>query len=92
MLYISPPGRVANWTDWRLFGLGKSEWQQQHIIFSFAFAILSLFQLFIINWKPFLCYLKTKASEGLKHRGELLAINSNRAVFRLRHLFPYPAF
>jgi DNA-binding phage protein len=74
ILYISPPGRVANWTDWRLFGLGKSEWQQQHIIFGFAFAILSLLHLFIINWKAFVSYLKTKASEGFKHREELVDV------------------
>jgi len=23
VLFVSPPGRVANWTDWRLFGLSK---------------------------------------------------------------------
>lgn len=74
ILYISPPGRVANWTNWGLLGLGKSEWQQQHIIFSFAFAVLSLFHLFFINWKAFLSYLKTKASEGVRHRKELVAV------------------
>ncbi len=74
ILYISPPGRVANWTDWRMIGLTKRGWQHQHIIFGFAFLILSLFHLFVINWKAFFSYLKSKTTEGLKSPGELLTI------------------
>lgn len=74
ILYISPPGRVANWTDWRMIGLTKTGWQNQHIIFSFAFAILSIFHLFFINWKAFLSYLKTKTTAGLKKPLELFTI------------------
>jgi hypothetical protein len=71
ILYISPPGRVANWTDWRMLGLTKTGWENQHAIFGFAFAILSIFHLFFINWKAFLSYLKTKTGEGLKNPKEL---------------------
>ena len=74
ILYISPPGRVANWTDWRLIGLTKRGWQHQHIIFGFAFLILSLFHLFVINWKAFFSYLKSKTTEGVKSPSELLTI------------------
>jgi hypothetical protein len=74
ILYISPPGRVANWTDWRLIGLTKTGWRNQHLIFGFAFILLSLFHLFLVNWKMFLCYLKTKTAEGVKRPAELMAI------------------
>ncbi len=74
ILYLSPPGRVANWTDWRMIGLTKRGWQNQHIIFGFSFLILSVFHLFFINWKAFLSYLKSKTSEGLKNPRELLTI------------------
>ncbi len=73
ILYIAPPGRVANWTDWQLLGLTKSGWQNQHSVFGFAFALLSIFHLFVINWKAFLSYLKTKTAEGLKSPKELLS-------------------
>ncbi len=81
ILYISPPGRVANWTDWRMIGLTKRGWQNQHIIFGFSFLILSLFHLFFINWKAFLSYLKSKTSEGLKSPGELLTIIMLSSLF-----------
>ncbi len=74
ILYISPPGRVANWTDWRMIGLSKTGWQHQHIIFGFAFVLLSLFHLFLINWHAFFSYLKAKSTQGLKSPAELMAI------------------
>ncbi|NTU67417.1 MAG: DUF4405 domain-containing protein [Chlorobiaceae bacterium] len=73
VLFISPPGRVANWTDWRMIGLSKAGWQEQHAVFGFAFAILSACHLFFINWRAFLSYLKVRATEGLRSPGELFA-------------------
>ena len=81
VLYISPPGRVANWTDWRMIGLTKRGWQNQHIIFGFSFLILTIFHLFFINWKAFLSYLKSKSNEGLKNPGELFTIIVLSALF-----------
>lgn len=71
VLYVSPPGRVANWTDWRMFGLSKTGWQNQHTVFGFFFAILSVLHLFFINWKAFLSYLKNKAAKSLGSPREL---------------------
>ena len=72
VLYIFPartPGVI-----WELGGLTKPAWQNQHIIFGFAFSLLSLFHLLLFNWKAFFSYLKTKTTEGLSRPGELLII------------------
>jgi len=74
VLYLSPPGRVANWTDWQVFGLTKTQWQHQHTVFSIAFALLSIFHLFSINWKAFWSYIRTKARAGLSRPFEITAI------------------
>ncbi len=73
VLYIAPPGRVANWTDWRMLGLTKTGWENQHAVFGFAFAVLSIFHLFFINWKAFVSYLKARAAGGLKSPKELFS-------------------
>lgn len=73
ILYIAPPGRVAKWVDWTLFGVSKEQWQHQHTIFAYAFLILSIFHIFFINWKVFLSYLKKKAVKGFHRKGEMLA-------------------
>jgi hypothetical protein len=92
ILYISPPGRVANWTDWRMLGLTKNGWINQHTIFSFTFAILSVFHLFFINWKAFLSYLKTKASRSLKSPLELFVSLSLAVLFGFGTYFSLQPF
>jgi len=72
VLYIAPPGRIANWTYWTLFGFSKSAWQALHTIFSYTFVILSIFHLFSLNWKAFWSYFVTKTSKGLNRKKELI--------------------
>jgi len=92
ILYISPPGRVANWSDWQMLGLTKRGWLNQHTIFGFAFVILSLFHLFFINWKAFFSYLKSKTAQGLKSPFELLSIITLSAFFGLGTSFDIQPF
>jgi hypothetical protein len=92
VLFISPPGRVANWTDWNLFGLTKKEWQNQHIVFGFAFIILSIFHLFVINWKAFLSYISTKAVKGLNSPAELAISSILFAVLAIGTFMHLPPF
>jgi hypothetical protein len=65
VLFIAPPGRVANWTVWTLIGFSKAKWQSIHTIFSYTFVILSIFHLFTLNWKVFWSYLASKRNMGL---------------------------
>ncbi|MCK4782139.1 MAG: DUF4405 domain-containing protein, partial [Desulfobacteraceae bacterium] len=32
ILYVAPPGRIANWTNWTIWGLNKEEWAAIHTI------------------------------------------------------------
>ena len=72
MLFVSPPGRVAHWTNWTLLGLGKEEWGALHILMAVVFLIGGLFHLLKFNWKIFFHYLKKKR-HGAQYRKELLA-------------------
>lgn len=35
-LYISPPGRVAHWQEWKFMGFTKENWEAIHVIPSFC--------------------------------------------------------
>ncbi len=74
ILYIFPGGKGNSGFIWEMAGMAKPAWQNQHIIFGFAFSLLSLFHLLLFNWKAFFSYLKTKTTEGLSRPGELLII------------------
>ena len=62
-LYISPPGRVAHWTDWRLLGITKEGWGGIHILMALVFLIGGLFHILRFNWKIFLHYIRTRSGE-----------------------------
>jgi|WetSurMetagenome_2_1015567.scaffolds.fasta_scaffold280836_1 hypothetical protein len=72
ILYITPPGRVANWSGWRLLGLTKAQWQAAHTIFAFLFVLAAGVHLYF-NWKVLLGYLRTKIDMERKYGRELVA-------------------
>lgn len=64
ILYLKPPGRVAHWINWTIFGFNKETWQEIHTVFSFIFVIFSVLHLFWINWKGFWSYIISKKHSG----------------------------
>jgi hypothetical protein len=73
ILYVAPPGRIANWGTWKLMLFTKAEWQALHTIFSYLFFILVIVHLFFVNWKTFLTYFRSKLKAGLNRKWELIA-------------------
>ena len=59
VLYILPHGRVAYWSDWRLWGLSKDQWGALHINVGILF-LITLFVHVYYNWRPMVGYLKTR--------------------------------
>lgn len=49
VLYITPRGRVANWTDWSLLGLDKQQWSSVHITIATLFLLAAALHLFLIG-------------------------------------------
>lgn len=92
ILYIAPPGRIANWGTWKLMLFTKSEWQSLHTIFSYLFFILVIIHLFFVNWRAFLTYFKSKLKAGLNKKWELGAAIVLSIVFfigTLRNWTPF---
>lgn len=62
VLYIEPEGRVAYWSNWRLWGLSKSEWGSLHLNLGFLFLLAGLLHLFY-NWNAVAAYMKNRVRE-----------------------------
>lgn len=73
ILYVAPPGRIANWGTWKLMLFTKVEWQALHTIFSYMFFILVIIHLFFVNWKTFITYFKSKLKAGVNKKWELIS-------------------
>ena len=71
VLYVTPRGRVANWTGWTMLGLDKQTWQAIHIDIALVFLIGALLHLWF-NWNALSCYIKKRASMALNLKVEML--------------------
>jgi len=72
ILFVVPPGRIANWTGWTILALTKHQWIGLHDWFSIIFVVASVFHLYF-NWKPFVSYLKSKVTKAFALRAEWVA-------------------
>jgi hypothetical protein len=70
ILYVAPPGRIANWSYWALGGLDKASWQAVHTIFAFLFVVTAVFHVYF-NWRVIVSYVTTKLGEGIRRKREL---------------------
>lgn len=94
ILYITPPGRVANWTNWTILGLSKHQWGAVHICFGVVFLIVSLLHIWL-NIKPLMSYFVRKAQTASKLRTEwILALAVCGLVFwgALKPFVPFSSF
>jgi hypothetical protein len=71
ILFVSPPGRIANWTNWAILGLRKHEWIDLHVCFSALFLLVTVFHL-IFNWRPMLNNFRDRLSRRVGFRWEWL--------------------
>jgi hypothetical protein len=70
VLYIVPPGRIAHWTNWKLWGFTKEQWAALHTVFGYLFLIFATVHIYY-NWKAIMNYIKQKIKAGLRMRMEL---------------------
>jgi len=69
ILFVVPPGRIANWTGWTIFGLTKDQWQGLHLWFSLVFMLAAVLHIYL-NWRPLVNYFKNKVSKTFALRAE----------------------
>lgn len=72
ILFVVPPGRIANWTGWTILALTKHQWIGLHDWFSIIFVVACGFHLYY-NWKCFVSYLKSKITKAFALRAEWVA-------------------
>jgi hypothetical protein len=81
VLFISPPGRVANWAQWTFAGVTKAGWQAIHTVFTFLFVGAAVLHVYF-NWRVIVAYVKSKVGVGVR-RGRELAFASGLTVMVL---------
>lgn len=70
ILYITPAGSIARWTNWSFWGLDKYQWTDIHIIFSLVLIIILLGHLYF-NWRVLAHFIWNKMRHVLNLKKEL---------------------
>jgi hypothetical protein len=80
VLFVLPPGRIANWGGWTILGLRKAQWQSLHISLSALFVLTSVLHI-AFNWRPLMTYFKDRLRTRAAFRAEwILALLFGAAV------------
>jgi hypothetical protein len=72
VLFVTPPGRIAHWTGWRMWALTKDQWGGLHIWFSLIFMVAAVVHLYL-NWRCFLNYFRRRIRQAFALRTEWMA-------------------
>ena len=91
VLFSSPKGRVAHWTNWTMLGLDKDCWGSIHVNISVLILVASGFHLYF-NWKRFWGYVKKNSRWALNLKMELAATASIAALIVLGAVLVVPPF
>lgn len=91
ILYIVPPGRVAQWVDWTLFGLTKIQWGNIHTLSGFMLLIAGVFHLYF-NWKPLKHYLYSRVKQRVNLKKELVISLGITAIMVFSSIVELPPF
>jgi hypothetical protein len=89
LLFIVPQGRIADWTDWRMLGLSKSQWGDMHITTSLLFLAAGAWHI-ALNWRTLLNYFTARRDSALMMRRELAVSAALALVFVVGATFKLP--
>lgn len=70
VLYITPPGRFANWTNWTFWGIDKHMWGAIHTVFGYLLLIIIALHLYF-NWRVILHFTWNKLRHTFNLKWEL---------------------
>ena len=91
VLYVAPPGRIANWSVWQLLLLSKAQWQAVHTIVALLFLVAAGFHIYF-NWKVLVAYVKSKLQTGIRMKRELAAATLAGAAILVVSIAGVPPF
>ncbi|PLX66225.1 MAG: hypothetical protein C0603_12520 [Denitrovibrio sp.] len=91
IMYIVPPGRIAYWADWRIFGLNKEMFTETHTTISMLFLVCMVLHIWL-NWKPIMNYMSNRSGKFVLFTKETLFGFVLSVIFIVGTLMMVPPF
>jgi hypothetical protein len=89
ILYIVPHGRIAHWSHWTLWGMGKTEWTNLHVNLGILFVVLSIIHT-VLNWQCIIGYIKNRQVSSKGFNLNLLIALIITAFFTIGSYYKVP--
>lgn len=90
-LFFTPQGRIAYWSEWRLWGLTKEAWGAFHILMGLLFLVAGVLHI-VLNWGPILSYLKDRSRRLRVVTPDFAVAFALTALFGAGALLGWPPF
>lgn len=91
VMYVIPPGRIAYWADWRIFGMSKTMYTETHTMISMLFLVSMILHIWL-NWRLLLSYMRDGSGRFIILTRETIAGILLAAVFVGGTIFMVPPF
>ncbi|MFZ1614388.1 MAG: DUF4405 domain-containing protein [Holophaga sp.] len=91
VLFLTPQGRVAYWSEWHLWGLTKEAWGSMHILLSLLFLVAGIVHI-VLNWRPIVLYLRDRKERMRVVTPEFAASAVLTILFTVGPLLGWPPF
>jgi len=91
ILFITPPGRIAHWSQWKILGMTKEQFASVHSTFMVLFIIATILHVYY-NWKPLTSYMKNKAKEMVVFTKEMVIAVALTLFFLTGALYEFTPF
>ncbi|MCK4873867.1 MAG: DUF4405 domain-containing protein [Phycisphaerales bacterium] len=89
ILYLTPQGRIAHWTNWTMLGLDKDAWTAVHMNTCLLFVVGVSLHIYL-NWRVLLSYIRRRVATGLHRRWELALATAISAIVVIGTLLGVP--
>lgn len=91
VLFITPPGRIAHWAQWKLLGMTKEQYGAVHSTLMVLFIVATILHVYY-NWKPLTSYMKNKAKQMVVFTKEMVVAVLLTAIFMTGALYEFSPF
>lgn len=91
VLYITPLGRTANWTNWTLMGLDKHEWAAIHTVFGYLLLVIIGMHLYF-NWRVIAHFFWSKLHHSFNLKREFVIASAIILIVFAGTLWGLPPF
>ena len=91
VLYFTPQGRIAFWTNWKFIGLTKTHWVDIHVLSCLLFLVAGVYHIYN-NWRSLWHYVWDRLGRTMPLMTELILSVMITVLITIGAIYLFPPF